>query len=87
MVAMGITSSGVGRLMLHEGQNKFYYSQALLYYKDDVGDLYFEQDRAPSHISKANNALINELFKNNSFKIPLIPQILHIQLKIFGQLY
>ena len=40
----------VYELMLHEGnQNEFCYAQALLYYKDDVGDLYFQQDGEPSH--------------------------------------
>ena len=71
MVAGGISSKGVGRLMIHDGnQNEFCYTQALLYYKGWVGDLYFEQDGAPSHTSKANIALINELFGEKIIQNP-----------------
>ena len=57
--------------MIHDGnQNEFCYAQALLYYRGCVGNLYFEQDGAPSNTSKANIALINELFGEKIIQNP-----------------
>ena len=70
-MAGGISRKGVGKLMIHDGnQNEFCYAKTLLYYKGCFGDLYFEQDGAPSHTSKANIALINELFGEKIIQNP-----------------
>ena len=74
MIAGGISASGLSHLILLDGTLKeFTYGQTLLYYKEDFDeikkknkvDLIFEQDGAKAHISKANIALLNELFNKD----------------------
>ena len=82
MVAGGISSKGVGRLMLLNGtENEFCYAQAILNYKKDVDrlgrNLIFEQDGARSHTSKSNIALINKKFKNWVQNPPNSPDIVY----------
>ena len=79
MVAGGISSSGVTRLLLLDGtMNEFSYGQALLYYKEDIDaikqnfdkELILEQDGARAHTSRTNIALLNELYKDKWIQNP-----------------
>ena len=61
-------------MLLCGTENEFCYAQAILNYKEDIENLdkklIFEQDGAPSHTSKANTALLNEIFKKNWIQNP-----------------
>ena len=79
MIAGGISSFGLSRLILLDGTlNEFSYGQALLYYKEDIDaikkkfnkELILEQDGARAHTSKTNIALLNELFDNKWIQNP-----------------
>ena len=78
MIAGGICTYGVGKLMLLNGtENEFCYAQAILNYKNDIKELnksnkklIFEQDGAPAHTSKANKALLNKCFGEDWIQNP-----------------
>ena len=71
MVAIGISYNGLSKLLLLNGrENEFCYAQTILFYKEDIGNLIFEQDGAPAHTSKANKALLDKIFKNRWIQNP-----------------
>ena len=69
MVAAGISSKGVGKLIFCVGTvNSFAYKQGLDYYKEDIENygshLYFQQDGAKCHTCPSSMAKLNPLFEN-----------------------
>lgn len=69
MVAGGLSSKGVGKLIfVHGTMNSFSYLQALKMYVEDIKNLdenlYFQQDGETCHISKKTKNFINLNFKN-----------------------
>lgn len=81
MMAEGISSRGVGRLIFITGRLTSYsYFQALRMYKEDIenlgGGLYFQQDNASCHISKKiMKFLENSLSKKLDFWPPNSPDL------------
>ena len=76
MIAGGICYYGLSHLIFLEGtMNDFAYGQALMFYKEDIDNikdkygikLYFEQDGAATHKTKANISLLNALFTKNGW--------------------
>jgi hypothetical protein len=67
MVAVGISSRGVGKLIFCVGKvNSFAYKQAIDYYKEDFENLnrnlYFQQDGAKAHTYSSSMEHINASF-------------------------
>ena len=66
IVSGWISKDGLGKLIFHSGNiNTFAYKQVLQFYREDMdnlGERYFQQDRASSHSSKGSQNDIGQLF-------------------------